>query len=97
MQHMLPRYGVIITPRTLDLLFLVERGVEYSAAFLWVAEGVAIMSYVSEDKKAMYIAIFWNIQMGAVIGSCIPFAQNWKNTTSTVSDGTYMGCWCSCC
>ena len=64
-----------------------------SAAFLWIAEGTAITSFASEDKKGLYVAIFWSIfQSGVVIGSSIPVAQNWSETSgSTVTDGTYIG------
>ncbi|KAK8221235.1 major facilitator superfamily domain-containing protein [Phyllosticta capitalensis] len=66
-----------------------------SAAFLWVAEGTAITAFASEDKKGMYVSIFWSIfQFGVVIGAAIPVGQNWNagdNNKSTVTDGTYIG------
>ena len=66
-----------------------------SAAFLWVAEGTAITSFASEDKKGFYVSIFYSIyQVGVVIGSAIPVGQNWNagtNNNSTVGDGTYIG------
>ncbi|KAI1771448.1 MFS general substrate transporter [Hypoxylon cercidicola] len=66
-----------------------------SAAFLWCAEGTAITSFASEDKKGLYVSIFWSIfQFGVVIGAAIPVGQNWNAGTgndSRVSDGTYIG------
>lgn len=66
-----------------------------SAAFLWCAEGTAITSFASEDKKGMYVSIFWSIfQFGVVIGAAIPVGQNWNtgvNNGSRVTDGTYIG------
>ncbi len=50
------------------------------------------MSYPTEDQKGRYISLFWTIwSMGAVIGSIIPTAQNWSNTSAgRVNDGTYI-------
>lgn len=66
-----------------------------SAALLWCAEGTAITSFASEDKKGLYVSIFWSIfQFGVVIGAAIPVGQNWNagtNNSSRVSDGTYIG------
>ncbi|KAK5229295.1 hypothetical protein LTR47_007897 [Exophiala xenobiotica] len=64
----------------------------FSAAFLWTAEGTMLMSYPTEDQKGRYISLFWTIwSMGAVIGSIIPTAQNWSNTSAgRVNDGTYI-------
>ncbi|KAH0531256.1 hypothetical protein TsFJ059_000113 [Trichoderma semiorbis] len=66
-----------------------------SAALLWCAEGTAITSFASEDKKGLYVSIFWSIfQFGVVIGAAIPVGQNWNsgtNNDSRVGDGTYIG------
>lgn len=65
-----------------------------SAAFLWTAEGTAITSFASEDKKGLYVSIFWSIfQFGVVIGAAIPVGQNWNtdNSDGRVNDGTYIG------
>ncbi|KAF7189746.1 UNC93-like protein [Pseudocercospora fuligena] len=66
-----------------------------SAAFLWCAEGTAITAYASEEKKGLYVSIFWTIfQSGVVIGAAIPVGQNWNagvNNGSRVNDGTYIG------
>lgn len=66
-----------------------------SAAFLWCAEGTAITALASEDKKGMYVSIFWSIfQLGVVIGAAIPLSQNWSSGSSgsgRVNDGTYIG------
>ncbi|KAF2096215.1 hypothetical protein NA57DRAFT_43602 [Rhizodiscina lignyota] len=67
----------------------------FSAALLWCAEGTAITSFASENKKGLYVSIFWSIfQFGVVIGASIPVAQNWNagtNNNSRVGDGTYIG------
>lgn len=67
----------------------------FSAALLWCAEGTAITSFASEDKKGMYVSIFWSIfQFGVVIGAAIPVGSNWNAGTkngSRVGDGTYIG------
>ncbi|KAL6835691.1 major facilitator superfamily domain-containing protein [Trichoderma sp. SZMC 28015] len=66
-----------------------------SAALLWCAEGTAITSFASENKKGLYVSIFWSIfQFGVVIGAAIPVGQNWNsgtNNDSRVGDGTYIG------
>ena len=66
-----------------------------SAAFLWTAEGTAITAFASEEKKGLYVSIFWSIfQFGVVIGAAIPVGQNWNtgvNNDSRVNDGTYIG------
>ncbi|EXJ90279.1 hypothetical protein A1O1_03378 [Capronia coronata CBS 617.96] len=66
-----------------------------SAAFLWTAEGTAITAFASEEKKGLYVSIFWSIfQFGVVIGAAIPVGQNWNagtNNGSRVGDGTYIG------
>lgn len=66
-----------------------------SAAFLWTAEGTAITAFASEEKKGLYVSIFWSIfQVGVVIGAAIPVGDNWNagaNNKSRVGDGTYIG------
>ncbi|OAL39951.1 hypothetical protein AYO20_00864 [Fonsecaea nubica] len=66
-----------------------------SAAFLWTAEGAALTSFASEDKKGLYVSIVWSIyQFGLVIGAAIPVAQNWDagdGNGSRVNNGTYIG------
>ncbi|KAL6830400.1 major facilitator superfamily domain-containing protein [Trichoderma sp. SZMC 28015] len=60
------------------------------AGLLWTAQGAVMMSYPPEDKKGRYIATFWIIfNLGAVIGSLIPLAQNIHSHSGTVGDGTY--------
>ncbi|RDW64122.1 hypothetical protein BP5796_10624 [Coleophoma crateriformis] len=66
----------------------------FSAALLWTAERTGITAYATEDKKGLYVAIFYTIyQIGTVVGSCIPVGQNWNagTSSSTVTDGTYIG------
>ncbi|CUM65418.1 uncharacterized protein PRCAT00003056001 [Priceomyces carsonii] len=69
------------------------------ASCLWAAQGSIIMSYPTENKKGTGIMVFWVIfNLGGVIGSLIPLANNLHSDLSTVKDGTYiafivlMGC-----
>ncbi|KAF5646630.1 DUF895 domain protein [Fusarium tjaetaba] len=60
------------------------------AGLLWAAQGSIMMSYPPEQSKGRYISWFWVIfNMGAVIGSLIPLAQNINKKAGPVSDGTY--------
>ncbi|KAK7416274.1 hypothetical protein QQX98_005345 [Neonectria punicea] len=60
------------------------------AGLLWTAQGAIMMSYPPEDSKGRYISYFWMIfNMGAVIGSLIPLAQNINKKAGPVTDGTY--------
>ncbi|KAH7134780.1 major facilitator superfamily domain-containing protein [Dactylonectria estremocensis] len=60
------------------------------AGLLWTAQGAIMMSYPPEASKGRYISYFWMIfNMGAVIGSLIPLAQNIHKTSGPVTDGTY--------
>ncbi len=64
-----------------------------SAAFLCTAERTGVIAYAPEDKKGLYVSIFWTIyQIGTVVGSAIPVGQNWSHkSASRVNDGTYIG------
>ncbi|KAI5456318.1 major facilitator superfamily domain-containing protein [Mariannaea sp. PMI_226] len=60
------------------------------AGLLWTAQGAIMMSYPPEESKGRYISWFWMIfNLGAVIGSLIPLAQNIHKTSGPVTDGTY--------
>ncbi|KAK5997351.1 hypothetical protein PT974_02707 [Cladobotryum mycophilum] len=60
------------------------------AGLLWTAQGAIMMSYPTEEKKGRYISWFWIIfNLGAVIGSLVPLAQNIHSTSGSVNDGTY--------
>jgi MFS family permease len=60
------------------------------AGLLWTGQGAIMMSYPPEESKGRYISWFWIIfNLGAVIGSLIPLAQNVNNSGGTVTDGTY--------
>ncbi|KAI9889039.1 MAG: hypothetical protein M1814_006042 [Vezdaea aestivalis] len=62
------------------------------AGLLWCAQGAIMMSYPPETSKGRYISWFWMIfNLGAVIGSLIPLAQNIDSTMNKVNDGTYIG------
>lgn len=61
------------------------------AAVTWAAQGTIIMSYTTEDRKARAIMVFWVIfNLGAVIGSIIPLAQNMHSDESYVNVGTWV-------
>ncbi|KAG2087122.1 MFS general substrate transporter [Suillus discolor] len=62
------------------------------AAFLWTAQGSLMMSYPTEAQKGMFISIFWAIfNLGGVVGSAISFGSNFKSTSNSVGNGTYVG------
>jgi MFS family permease len=62
-----------------------------SAGLLWTAQGAIMMSYPPEHAKGRYISWFWIIfNMGGVIGSLIPLAQNIHKKAGPVTDGTYI-------
>ncbi|KAL1975840.1 hypothetical protein VTN31DRAFT_4232 [Thermomyces dupontii] len=61
------------------------------AGLLWCAQGTVMMSYPLESQKGKFIAVFWVIfNLGGVIGSLVPLAQNLHNTSGRVNDGTYI-------
>ncbi|KAL3960441.1 hypothetical protein ACCO45_005558 [Purpureocillium lilacinum] len=61
------------------------------AGLLWTAQGAIMMSYPPENSKGRYISWFWIIfNLGAVIGSLIPLAQNVNKKKGAVTDGTYI-------
>ncbi|PHH83183.1 hypothetical protein CDD82_3230 [Ophiocordyceps australis] len=61
------------------------------AGLLWTAQGAIMMAYPPENSKGRYISWFWSIfNLGAVIGSIIPLAQNAQNRSGAVTDGTYV-------
>lgn len=61
------------------------------ASFLWVAQGAIMTTYVPENQKGRAIAAFWVIfNLGGGVGSLASFGLNYKSTTGTVNDGTYI-------
>lgn len=61
------------------------------AAVLWSAQGLVVLSYATEQNKGKAIMIFWVIfNLGAVIGSIIPLADNIENKGSSANDGTFI-------
>lgn len=61
------------------------------AAVLWSAQGMVVLSYATEENKGKAIMIFWVIfNLGAVIGSIIPLADNMENKTTAANDGTFI-------
>jgi len=62
-----------------------------TAATLWAATSTCNISYPTEAKKGTYMFIFWAIfNLGGVIGSLIPLAQNMNNSSGDVTDGSYV-------
>lgn len=62
-----------------------------TAATLWAATSTCNISYPTEAKKGTYMFIFWAIfNLGGVIGSLIPLAQNMNNSSGDVTDGSYI-------
>lgn len=64
----------------------------FCAALLWTAQGTIMVSYPHENQKGHYFAWFWAIfNLGAVLGSLIPLAQNFHVTQNkTVNQNTYV-------
>ena len=61
------------------------------AGMLWAAQAYMIMSYPSEAMKGRAIMIFWVIfNLGGVIGSIVPLANNMNNSSSSANDGTFI-------
>lgn len=61
------------------------------AGLLWTAQGAVMMAYPPEKSKGRYISWFWMIfNLGAVIGSLVPLAQNIHSKSNSVNDGTYV-------
>ncbi|KAJ5583122.1 hypothetical protein N7535_001742 [Penicillium sp. DV-2018c] len=61
------------------------------ASFLWVAQGAIMTTYVPESQKGRAIAVFWIIfNLGGGVGSLASFGLNYRSTTGTVNDGTYI-------
>lgn len=61
------------------------------AGCLWAAQTTLMMSYPSESRKGTGIMVFWVIfNLGGVIGSIVPLANNIGNEGSSVNDGTFI-------
>lgn len=61
------------------------------AGLLWAGEGAMMTAYPTEDKKGLYISLFWTIfNMGGLAGSFIPFALNYHSKYASVNDQTYI-------
>ncbi|KAF3484241.1 DUF895 domain-containing protein [Arthroderma uncinatum] len=61
------------------------------AACLWTAQGTIMMSYPGEYSKGKFISWFWAIfNLGGVIGSLVPLANNLHNKANSVQDSTYI-------
>ncbi|KAL4746971.1 hypothetical protein BDW72DRAFT_209939 [Aspergillus terricola var. indicus] len=61
------------------------------ASFLWVSQGAIMTTYVRESQKGRAIAAFWIIfNLGGGVGSLASFGLNYRSTSGTVSDGTYI-------
>ncbi|RCH84925.1 hypothetical protein CU097_005525 [Rhizopus azygosporus] len=65
------------------------------AGLLWTAQAGIMMSYPDEKDKGKAFSIFWmTFNLGATVGAAISLGNNFNNTTSTVSIGTYIGFMC---
>lgn len=61
------------------------------ASCLWAAQGAIITAYPSEGAKGRGIMVFWVIfNLGGVIGSIIPLANNMHNEAKSANDGTFI-------
>ncbi|KAF2130880.1 MFS general substrate transporter [Dothidotthia symphoricarpi CBS 119687] len=72
--------------------FLIFAGLQLGlcAGLFWVAQGMVMLSYPTEESKGKYIAWSWMIyNMGAVIGSVIALAQNMHSETNDIKDVTF--------
>jgi MFS family permease len=61
------------------------------ASFVWVSQGAIMTTYVPEHQKGRAIALFWvTFNLGGGLGSLASFGLNYRSTTGTVSDATYI-------
>ncbi|EED19851.1 conserved hypothetical protein [Talaromyces stipitatus ATCC 10500] len=61
------------------------------ASFVWVSQGAIMTTYVPEQQKGRAIALFWVIfNLGGGVGSLASLGLNYRSTTGTVSDATYV-------
>eukprot|EP00249_Psilotum_nudum_P022934 c28698_g1_i3 orf=159-1610(+) len=61
------------------------------AGLLWAGQGAMMTAYPTEDRKGMYISLFWTVfNLGGVVGGFIPFALNYHSSFARVNDGTYI-------
>ncbi|KAL4738522.1 major facilitator superfamily domain-containing protein [Aspergillus similis] len=61
------------------------------ASFFWVPQGAIMTTYVCESQKGRAIAAFWIVfNLGGGVGSLTSFGLNYRSTSGTVSDGTYI-------
>ncbi|GLJ31932.1 hypothetical protein SUGI_0642720 [Cryptomeria japonica] len=61
------------------------------AGILWAGQGAIMTSYPTEDRKGVYISLFWTVfSFGGVVGGFIPFILNYSSNDASVNDGTYI-------
>jgi MFS family permease len=61
------------------------------ASFIWIVQGAIMTTYVDESQKGRAIAAFWVIfNLGGGIGALASFGLNFKSTSGTVTDSTYI-------
>ncbi|GLJ31933.1 hypothetical protein SUGI_0642730 [Cryptomeria japonica] len=61
------------------------------AGLLWAGQGAIMTSYPTQDRKGVYISLFWSVfSFGGVVGGFIPFILNYSSTNASVNDGTYI-------
>jgi len=72
--------------------FLIFAGIQLGicAGIFWVAQGMVMLSYPTEQSKGKYIAWSWMVyNMGAVIGSIIALVQNMHSDDNSIKDVTF--------
>lgn len=63
----------------------------FGSGLLWAGEGAIMTAYPTDDRKGLYISIFWSIfNLGGVVGGFIPFALNYHTEYGFVNDETYI-------
>ncbi|KAF4654565.1 DUF895 domain membrane protein [Perkinsus olseni] len=51
------------------------------AGWLWTAQGALMLAYAPQDRKGLYISVFWIIfNLGGVIGGLLAFALNFDSS-----------------
>ncbi|UNI25039.1 hypothetical protein JDV02_010747 [Purpureocillium takamizusanense] len=79
--------------RTHDGAFVIAAGalLGVGAAFFWVAQGTVMVTYTDEGTRGRAIGLFWVVfNLGGAIGSLASFGLNFRSTSGTVTDSTYV-------
>lgn len=76
-----------------DQAFVIAAGalLGMGAGLLWAGQGAMMTAYPTDDRKGLYISLFWSIfNLGGVAGGFIPFALNYHSSYGFVNDQTYI-------